>query len=653
MAMYARNPAVRSISAVSPDRRRDIGMQHMQQMQQVQGVMVQGGPWKQPALTPSYKGPVLQDPLKARAQSPPRVTYLCAERDRSGNLSPLPQRQSYAPHTPGHDQPQVAFDEAMTARPGMGRRLEWQGFEPTAVSPMKNGQGHMSSAASDASSCQMPMASPMQRFRDRRESGKQVPVEVETVRRGNSDSSLPSSAAQEALKEMNKEPGFDLQKQIVEEVNRVLENRLAAKEETEALKKELDKALNDREIEVHQVQHLTERLIEMEQRLEREADARRKIQAKLDQGVLIESELHQKDMKISELERKLKAKVEEARNLKVRQERLEKQVDDTRSLKEKGSKDREAWFREREVLVQERRDLEEKLFAAQTRAKSLEQRCQELEDTLKQERNSEQMLRMEKDLEQREALLKSRQQELQARLLEVEKSAEELQRGQGEVVMQKQQLKQEAAELQQQQQSWSLHVQECDQKYRTWESQRVLVEQQNEATAKQLNQMVQQNQEKVMEEVRKRAGLEQDLRQNEQQEAQLREEIQRQQEEITMQRDEITTQRDEIAMLHSQMDEVMAGHMDEAISPEAMKQLPTEGQETAELVQGINCLSQELTWLASCNAVLREHIPTDQEQELNAALEKVTGAQWQPPADMARWLRERINTPARSCFGGV
>lgn len=41
---------------------------------------------------------------------------------------------------------------------------------------------------------------------------------------------------------MNKEPGFDLQKQIVEEVNRVLENRLAAKEETEALKKELDKA---------------------------------------------------------------------------------------------------------------------------------------------------------------------------------------------------------------------------------------------------------------------------------------------------------------------------------------------------------------------------------------------------------------------------
>ena len=29
--------------------------------------------------------------------------------------------------------------------------------------------------------------------------------------------------------------------------------------------------------------------------------------------------------------------------------------------------------------------------------------------------------------------------------------------------------------------------QECDQKYRTWESQRVLVEQQNEATAKQLN----------------------------------------------------------------------------------------------------------------------------------------------------------------------
>ncbi|CAJ1395307.1 unnamed protein product [Effrenium voratum] len=97
--------------------------------------------------------------------------------------------------------------------------------------------------------------------------------------------------------------------------------------------------------------------------------------------------------------------------------------------------------------------------------------------------------------------------------------------------MQKQQLKQEAAELQQQQQSWSLHVQECDQKYRTWESQRVLVEQQNEATAKQLNQMVQQNQEKIMEEVRKRAGLEQDLRQNEQQEAQLREEIQRQQEE--------------------------------------------------------------------------------------------------------------------------
>lgn len=47
-------------------------------------------------------------------------------------------------------------------------------------------------------------------------------------------------------------------------------------------------------MKIREVSHLTERLIEMEQRLEREADARRKTQAKLDQGVLIESELHQK-----------------------------------------------------------------------------------------------------------------------------------------------------------------------------------------------------------------------------------------------------------------------------------------------------------------------------------------------------------------------
>ena len=79
------------------------------------------------------------------------------------------------------------------------------------------------------------------------------------MKRGNSEGSLPSSARRE------KDPGFDLEKKIVEEamirkmdwqdstsrvgsdfgcpkVNRVLESRLAAKEDSDALKKELEKA---------------------------------------------------------------------------------------------------------------------------------------------------------------------------------------------------------------------------------------------------------------------------------------------------------------------------------------------------------------------------------------------------------------------------
>eukprot|EP00438_Fugacium_kawagutii_P027488 Skav205597 [mRNA] locus=scaffold460:143394:147546:+ [translate_table: standard] len=334
-----------------------------------------------------------------------------------------------------------------------------------------------------------------------------------------------------------------------------------------------------------QVHHLTERLIEMEHRLEREADARRKIQApasplecsalhccnpgipqaKLDQGVLIESELHQKDlggkwgnhdrkplsqalvrvklhqfdMKISELERKLKAKSDEARNLKVRQERMEKQIDDTRATREKTEREchREVQESGPEKL-QEKRDVEEKLFTAQTRSKSLEQRCQdtagltgdngdprvvacggkELEETLKQERNNEQLLRMEKDLEQRESLLslgrdhsvplKGRQQELQARLLEADRNREELQRVREELQMQKQQLQ----------------IDECDQKYRNWESQRQEVEQQNERTAQELNIMVQQSQEKV----KKRAALEKDLRASFEEKSRLQEELQQQ-----------------------------------------------------------------------------------------------------------------------------
>lgn len=254
MAVYSqRSPAVRSISAVSPDRR------------------VEAAWSKQPVLTPSYKGAVVQDPMEfmrsrqghpsgpgqagqtgqvqhPRAHSPPRVTYaLCAD-PRQGALSPIPQRISHVP-TPvrsqhGHlqnvekpsqpSQPspqipysQVAFDEAMTARPGMGRRLEWHGFD--VPSPM-HGAGSISSIEANCH----PHASPMQKYRDRRESTKSVPVEdtisPHPVKRGHSDSSLPE-----------KEASADLQKQIVEEVNRVLENRLAAKEETEALKKELDK----------------------------------------------------------------------------------------------------------------------------------------------------------------------------------------------------------------------------------------------------------------------------------------------------------------------------------------------------------------------------------------------------------------------------
>eukprot|EP00438_Fugacium_kawagutii_P027487 Skav205596 [mRNA] locus=scaffold460:142311:143168:+ [translate_table: standard] len=257
MAVYARNPAVRSISAVSPDRR------------------VDPVPWtKQPVLTPSYKGPVVQDPMEfmkpshpgppgpARAQSPPpRVTYaLCAD-PRQGALSPIPQRNSHVPtpmnshsghvnmekHSlvsphipqtgPGPQIPyQVAFDEAMTARPGMGRRLEWHGYD--AVSPM---HGAASISSTSEAGSHMPYASPMPKYRERRESAKQIPVEdtiinPQAVKRGNSDSSLEKEPSG---------PSSDLQKQIVEEVNRVLENRLAAKEETEALKKELDKARCD------------------------------------------------------------------------------------------------------------------------------------------------------------------------------------------------------------------------------------------------------------------------------------------------------------------------------------------------------------------------------------------------------------------------
>mmetsp|Transcript_45649 Transcript_45649/g.55956 ORF Transcript_45649/g.55956 Transcript_45649/m.55956 type:complete len:507 (+) Transcript_45649:3-1523(+) len=506
----------------------------------------------------------------------------------------------------------------------MGRRLEWHGFE--AVSPM---HAASISSTSEAGS-HMPYASPMPKYRERRESAKQVPVEDTIihppVKRGNSEGSLPE-----------KEPSSDLQKQIVEEVNRVLENRLAAKEETEALKKELDKAMNDREIEAQQVQHLTERLIEMEQRLEREADARRKIQAKLDQGVLIESELHQKDMKISELERKLKSKSDEARNLKVRQERMEKQMDDTRATREKTQRECQ---REVQEKVQEKRDVEEKLFTAQTRSKSLEQRCQELEETLKQERNNEQLLRMEKDLEQRESLLKGRQQELQARMLEADRSREELQRVREELQMQKQQLQIEAAEFQQQQDALKIHAQECDQKYRNWESQRQEVEQQNERTAQELNIMVQHSQEKIMEEVKKRASLEKDMRQILEEKAGLQEALQQ--------------QKDELSVLKSQL-----GNMETAATPAEMKNEMCTfdmdiGQQNAELMHGINCLSQELKWLASCNAVLRDHIPSDLEPKIKAALEKMSSSEWQPPPDMAQWLSERLNSLARaSSLGGA
>jgi len=512
----------------------------------------------------------------------------------------------------------------------MGRRLDWHGFD--AVSPV-HGAGSMSSAVSEGG---YPHSSPMPKFRDRRDSAC-FPVDVETnpkaVKRGNSDSSLET-----------KEPSIDLQKQIVEEVNRVLENRLAAKEETESLKKELDKALNDREIETQQVHHLTERLIEMEQRLEREADARRKIQAKLDQGVLIESELHQKDMKISELERKLKAKSDEARNLKVRQERLEKQMDDARSTKEKTQRDCQ---REVQDKLQEKRDLEEKLFTAQTRAKSLEQRCQELEETLKQERNNEQLLRAEKDLEQRENLLKGRQQELQARLLEAERSREEVQRIRDELQMQKHQLQIEAAEFQQQQETLKLQAKECDQKYRNWESQRQEVEQQNERTARELNIMVQQSQEKVTEEAKRRSGLEKELRQSMEEKAHLQEEIQKQKDEISTLQSQLQAS-EESAQVCAEVFPTPAEMKDETCYELEIS------QQNAELMHGIHSLSQELKWLASYNSVLREHIPSDLEPKVKAALENMSSCEWQPPSDMAQWLRERLNSLAHaSSLGGA
>ena len=261
--MYQRNPAVRSVSAVSPDRRMD-----PQSWQ----------PWlKQAARPQSYKPIVeaVKTAVPMRPQSPPpRMTYtnaLCAEirPDPRATLSPIHQRNAGQPQAqvpvtqvpaqmPPQNvnyfekqipqqqqqqqlQPPVAFDEAMTARPGMGRRLEWQ--VDSQAAPLQ-GAGSMSAAdaGSQPTSCHIPLMSPMQRYR--RESGR--PTELEPtgtpqthVKRGNSEGSLPSSARREKI-----EPAFDLEKKIVEEVNRVLESRLAAKdkEDSEALKKELEKA---------------------------------------------------------------------------------------------------------------------------------------------------------------------------------------------------------------------------------------------------------------------------------------------------------------------------------------------------------------------------------------------------------------------------
>eukprot|EP00913_Durusdinium_trenchii_P021697 g20387.t1 len=67
-------------------------------------------------------------------------------------------------------------------------------------------------------------------------------------------------------------------------------------------------------------------------------------------------------------------------------------------------------------------------------------------------------------------------------------------------------------------------------------------------------------------------------------------------------------------------------------------------QQNAELMHGIHSLSQELKWLASYNSVLREHIPSDLEPKVKNALENLSFAEWQPPADMAQWLRERLNS---------
>ncbi|CAE7571746.1 unnamed protein product [Symbiodinium sp. CCMP2592] len=666
--MYPRSPAVRQVSAVSPDRRMD----------PVQNQSWQ--PWlKQAARSHSYKGPMIEAMKAAavpmRPQSPPpRMTYtnaLCAEirpDPRTGALSPIHQRNSGPPQVqmpvtqvpaqvptqnvnyfekqiPQQTQPPVAFDEAMTARPGMGRRLEWQ-----VDSVPLQGAGSMSAmdGGSQPTSCHLPLMSPM---RYRRESGK--PMEPTgtpqaQVKRGNSEGSLPSSARRE------KAPDFDLEKKIVEEVNRVLESRLAAKEDTDCLKKELEKAMDDREIEAQQVQHLTERLIEMEQRLEREADARRKVQAKLDQGVLIESELHQKDMKISELERKLKAKADEARNLKVRQDRLEKQVDDTRALRDKSVRDRDCWLREREGLVQdklqEKRDLEEKVFAAQTRSRNLEHRCQELEETLKQERNNEQLLHAQKDLEQRESLLNSRNQELQARLLEAERNTEELQRLRLELQVNKQQLDEKEADLTQQKNEWKLRAQEREQKYRNWESQRQEVEQQNERTAKELQSMVQQSQEKIMEEVRKRTALEKDLRQlneeklriNEeraklnQEKGQLGEQQTKLHEEKAKLQEHIEQQKLEIGNLQKQVDMEHS----EVVTPcelkrRALAQDSDLSKRNAELMHDVAAFELEMKWLASCNSVLRQHVPTELEATVKAAIENLNGSDWQPPSEEA------------------
>ncbi|CAE7655925.1 unnamed protein product [Symbiodinium microadriaticum] len=343
-----------------------------------------------------------------------------------------------------------------------------------------------------------------------------------------------------------------------------------------------------------------------------------------------------------------------AANKKIDVDRLEKQVDDTRALRDKSVRDRDCWLHERETLVQdklqEKRDLEEKVFAAQTRSKNLEHRCQELEETLKQERNNEQLLHAQKDLEQRESLLNSRNQELQARLLEAERNTEELQRLRLELQVNKQQLDEKEADLTQQKNEWKLRAQEREQKYRNWESQRQEVEQQNERTAKELQSMVQQSQEKVMEEVRKRTALEKDLRQlneeklriNEEraklnqekgqlgeQQAKLHEEKAKLQEHIEQQKLEIGNLQKQVAMEHT-----------EVVTPSELKRRALAqdsdlSKRNAEMMHDVAAFELEMKWLASCNSVLRQHVPTELEATVKAAIENLNGSDWQPPSEEA------------------